>query len=308
MQRKGGVVPVENNLSTLACSRDVVVLDAFNDGVDLRVLPYAVPESRMLPGTPRKKMKTSDDLPVVSVILPIRNESAFLRRSLGAVLAQDYPADKLEVIVVDGMSTDDNRQVVRELMFSHLNLSLLDNPSGIVPVAMNFGIRASRGTIIVRVDGHTVIDRDSTRECVAAIQRTGADNVGGSMNAEGSGLVGEAIAFATTSPFGVGGSRFHYSTKEEWVDTVCMGAWPRSLFHGVGFFDEEMVRNQDDEFNFSWGTCVSGIAGRRDLHRRITSRYRVTSQTQESSNPLPPFVPLATTALLPSFRRTPFQA
>jgi cellulose synthase/poly-beta-1,6-N-acetylglucosamine synthase-like glycosyltransferase len=234
----------------LGLSKDVVVIDVFGDGVDLEVLPSAAPRSKMEPGTPWTRMKTSDDLPVVSVILPIRNESAFLRRSLGAVLGQNYPAGKLEVIVVDGMSTDDTREVVRELMSSHPNLSMRDNPSGIVPTAMNIGIRASRGTIIVRVDGHTVIDRDYARECVAAIQRTGADNVGGTMNAEGSGLVGEAIAVATTSPFGVGGSRFHYSTKEEWVDTVYMGAWPRSLFDRVGFFDEEMVRNQDDEFNF----------------------------------------------------------
>ena len=115
---------------------------------------------------------------------------------------------------------------------------------------MNIGIRGARGEIIIRVDGDTIIERDYVRQCVTAIQRTGADNVGGRMNAEGRGVIGRAIALATSSPFGVEGSRFHDSAMEEWVDTVYMGAWPRSVFNDVGLFDEEMVRSQDDEFNF----------------------------------------------------------
>jgi succinoglycan biosynthesis protein ExoA len=190
------------------------------------------------------------ELPRVSVVMPIRNEGTFIARSLGAVVGQDYPADRLQVIVADGMSTDGTREIVKELQKRHRSIILVDNPARIVPTAMNAGIRVAEGDIIVRVDGHTIISRDYVRNCVAELQRTGADNVGGRMLAVSRGLLGRAIAMATSSPFGVGGARFHYSDREEWVDTVYMGAWPKGVFAQIGLFDEEMVRNQDDELNY----------------------------------------------------------
>jgi GT2 family glycosyltransferase len=148
------------------------------------------------------------------------------------------------------MSDDGTREIVRSLAAAHSNLKLIDNPGRIVPTGLNAALRVAQGEVIIRVDGHTLVAPDYARQCVAALQRLHADNAGGRMNSIGQGAFGEAVALATSSPFGVGGARFHYSDQEEWVDTVYMGAWPRRVFDEIGLFDEEMVRNQDDEFNY----------------------------------------------------------
>jgi succinoglycan biosynthesis protein ExoA len=188
--------------------------------------------------------------PLVTVILPIRNEIRYLGQCLKVILTQVYPSDRIEVIVVDGMSTDGTREMVAQFAEQDARIKLLDNPERIVPTALNLGIRAARGDIIVRVDGHTVIAQDYVRRCVEALNTTGASNVGGPMHATSNTLIGQAIVLATSSPFGVGGARFHYAKTSGWVDTVYMGAFPRAIFDRVGMFDEELVRNQDDEFNF----------------------------------------------------------
>jgi glycosyltransferase involved in cell wall biosynthesis len=209
-------------------------------------------------------------MPFVSVIMPIRNESGFIARSLGAVLAQDYPADRLEVLVADGMSDDDTRAIVARLSAqSAISVRVIDNPGRIVPTGFNRALEAARGTMIVRVDGHTIIEPDYVRMCVELLLRGTADNVGGRMHAVGTGYMGEAIALATSSPFGVGGARFHYSEAEEVVDTVYMGAWRRETFARLGGFDEQLVRNQDDEFNYR----LRAAGGTILLSPRIRSRY-----------------------------------
>ena len=222
---------------------------------------------------PTRGPAPEDDRPVVTVVLPVRNEAASIRGSLGAVLSQDYPAGRLEVIVVDGMSSDATASIVREIMSRHPNVRLIENPRGIVPTGLNGAIRAAAGEIIVRVDGHTVVDPDYVSECVAALRRSGADSVGGPMRALGSGWFGQAVALATSSPFGVGGARFHYSQREETVDTLYLGAWRRATFDRVGLFDEEMVRNQDDEFNYR----LRSLGGTVLLSPKIASRYTVRS-------------------------------
>jgi glycosyltransferase involved in cell wall biosynthesis len=209
--------------------------------------------------------------PLVTVILPVRNEGPFIERSLGAVLAQDWNPALLEVIVADGMSTDDTRPIVRRCAEGapQIALSIVDNPAGIVPTAMNAGIAAARGEVIVRVDGHTIVDRDYVRRCVEALRRSGAENAGGRMTAVGETPFARAVAAATSSPFGVGGARFHYSDREEWVDTVYMGAWPRKVLVDLGGFDPEMVRDQDDELNYR----LRARGGRIFLSPDIRSRY-----------------------------------
>ncbi len=211
------------------------------------------------------------DRPSVSVIMPVRNEASFIRRSLGAVLDQEYPAELVQVVVADGMSDDGTRAVVDELARAHPRhtVEIVDNPGRIVPTGFNAALARARGEVIVRVDGHTIIAPDYVAECVAALASSGADNVGGRMDAVGSGPVGEAIAIATSSPFGVGNSHFHYARGQRWVDTVYLGAWPREVFGRIGSFDPEMVRNQDDEFNYR----LTSAGGRILLTDRIRSRY-----------------------------------
>jgi glycosyltransferase involved in cell wall biosynthesis len=201
--------------------------------------------------------------------MPVLNEGPFIHQSLGAVLEQDIPGNQLEVIVADGMSTDETRDIVEALQVRHPNLYLVDNPDRIVSAGLNAALRRARGEYIVRIDGHTVIAPDYVRQCLAELKRTGAANVGGKMAAANGGAFGQAVASATSSPFGVGDARFHYSDREEWVDTVYMGAWSRNTFSRIGLFDEEMKRNQDDEFNYR----LLKAGGRILLSPKIKSTY-----------------------------------
>lgn len=191
-------------------------------------------------------------LPRVTVIMPVRNEVRYIERSLGSVLKQNYPSDRMEVIIADGISNDGTREVVSRLIRDNrcFSIRILDNPGFIVPTGFNAALKIAEGDIIIRVDGHTEIANDYISQCVSALSRTGAKNVGGRMDAHGIGKFGQAVALATSGPFGVGNARFHYSQKEEYVDTVYMGAWGKDTFRQVGFFDEDLVRNQDDEFNY----------------------------------------------------------
>ena len=209
--------------------------------------------------------------PSVTVIMPIRNEGAFIDRSLGAVVDQDFPRERLQILVADGRSTDDTRARIQDLARKHpeVTIEIVDNPGGIVPTGMNAALRKATGDIIVRVDGHTIVEPDYIRRCLDALERTGAQCVGGRMDAVADAALGRAVALATSSPFGVGGARFHYSPREEEVDTVYMGAWPRELFQRMGGFDEEMVRNQDDELSYR----IRERGGRIMLDPSIKSRY-----------------------------------
>lgn len=209
--------------------------------------------------------------PTISLLLPIRNEAQYIQRTLDSILAQDYPSEKIEILIADGMSTDRTREIVQTYQQQHRNISLYDNPKQIVPTGLNLLIPQAKGDILIRVDGHTVLEPGYVRACVDALTRTGADNVGGRMNASGENYFGEVVALATSSPFGVGGARFHYSQKEEWVDTVYMGAWKKETFTKIGLFDEELVRDQDDEFNYR----LRAYGGKILLSPAIRSHYTV---------------------------------
>jgi len=219
----------------------------------------------------RRPDEPVEDFPFVSVVLPIRNEERTIGDCLGAVLAQDYPAGRMEVLVVDGQSTDRTRVVVEEAAARDpwSRVRLLDNPVGSAPPALNIGIRAARGELIARVDGHTIIAPDYLRRCVETLRETGADNVGGLMRPEGRGYVGRCIALATGSRFGVGNSRFHYDQRGGEAETVYLGCFRRVIFERVGLFDEGLIRNQDDEFN----DRIVASGGRIWLDPRIRSTY-----------------------------------
>lgn len=212
--------------------------------------------------------------PFVTIIMPIRNEAAFIERSLGAVLEQDYPADLLEILIVDGMSDDGTRDIVGRMLAGRASARLLDNPQQIVPTALNIGLAHARGDVVVRIDGHAVAEPDYVSECVNVLEETGADCVGGSIRTVSTTATAQAIAQAMASPFGVGDARFRTThDKAVWVDTLAFGAYRRQVFERVGTFDEEMVRNQDDEFNYR----LRAAGGRIRLDPRIRSTYYARS-------------------------------
>ena len=182
--------------------------------------------------------------------MPIRNESNFISNTLDSIINQDCPDSNFEIIIADGMSNDGTREILQKYLDEYSNIILVDNPEKIVPTGFNRALNVARGDIIVRVDGHSIIANDYLKNCVELLIKKGASNVGGLMRAEGVGFFDKVVSTATSSKFGIGNAQFHYSDKGQWVDTVYMGSWKRSVFENNGGFDEELTRNQDDEFNF----------------------------------------------------------
>ena len=233
----------------------------------------------------------------VSVIMPVRNEAAFIEHSLAAVLNQDYPPELMEVLVVDGMSDDGTRESVLGLIkrqhetprdkprsggsqlitTNHISpVRLINNPMQIVPTALNSAIRRAKGEIIIIIGGHAMIESDYVRRCVESLSQTASDCVGGALDSVGVGYVGAAIAAAMSSRFGVGGSGFRIAgadAEPRLTDSVPFPAYRHEVFKRVGLYNEVMVRHQDYEFNYR----LRKAGGRVLLLPSIRIKYYVRS-------------------------------
>lgn len=188
----------------------------------------------------------------VSIICPVYNEEKFIDRCIKSILEQDYPQDSLEVLFVDGRSTDQTRDIINSYLKDFPFIRLLDNPKQVVPFAMNKGIQESKGEVIIRIDGHCTYPTNYVSELVRYLYELDADNVGGVWNTQPANdrAICQAIALASSHPFGVGGSMHKIGTSKIMkTDTVPFGCYKREVFEKIGLFDTELVRNQDDEFN-----------------------------------------------------------
>lgn len=227
--------------------------------------------------------------PSVSIIMPVRNEAQYIERSLESVLKQDYPPELMKILIVDGMSDDDTREIVQlvidrrrqEVDGKIPSIKLFDNPGRTVPVALNIGLRNSRGDVIIRVDGHCEIPTNYVRSCVELLKKTKAKNVGGITYSIGETYISQAIAEAMRSPFVIGNSRFRYSSKPGYVETVFPGAWPREVFDQIGVFDEKYVRHQDYEFNVRLRKAGGRIYFSPELKIRYYSRANFASLAKQ---------------------------
>jgi succinoglycan biosynthesis protein ExoA len=208
--------------------------------------------------------------PEVSIIVPCRNEADCIEGCVRSILGQEPVPGGFELIVADGLSTDRTRDFLERLAHEDDRLTVIDNPGRIVSTGLNAGIAAARGRIIIRMDAHTVYARNYVGECVRVLNQTGVENVGGPALTYGDGYMQTAISAAYHSPFAVGGARFHNPGYEGYVDTVPYGCWPRSVFAKIGLFDEDLVRNQDDEFNLR----LIRAGGKIWQSPRIKSWYR----------------------------------
>jgi len=218
--------------------------------------------------------------PFVSVVMPVRNEADFIAESLGAVLSQDYPVECLEVIVADGLSTDGTRDVVAALAGRQPRpaVTIVDNPGRIVATGLNAAVAVARGAIIVRIDGHCRIAPDYVSRCVDHILADDVDGVGGSIVTIASTPVGRVIAAAMSSPFGVGGSAFRTTSGRTMLaDTVPFPAYSRRAIEVAGPFDEELVRNQDDEYNYRLRKLGARILLAADVRSDYYSRTSLRS-------------------------------
>jgi glycosyltransferase involved in cell wall biosynthesis len=185
----------------------------------------------------------------VTAIVPCRNERDSIERCVLSILGQEQCNGGIEIIVADGLSDDGTPAILNGLALEYPSLRVLTNPKRTMPSGVNFGIQAARGRYIAIMGAHNRYAPDYLRQSVQVLEETHADNVGGSMICEGRSHVQRAIALAHHSTFSVGGARWHNPDYEGPADTVFGGVYRREVFERIGLFDEELVRNQDDEFN-----------------------------------------------------------
>jgi succinoglycan biosynthesis protein ExoA len=212
--------------------------------------------------------------PGVSVVMPVRNEERHLEAAIRGVLDQDYPGE-LEVIIAVGPSSDRTREIAAALSAVDPRIRVVDNPAARTPAALNVGIAASQHEIIVRVDGHGELTDGYIRRAVELLDETGAANVGGVMDAQGTTPFEEAVATAYTTRLGLGGSAFHLTdSSAAEAETVFLGVFRKDALVSVGGFDESMHRAQDWELNYRLRTSGHTIWFSPEL--RVTYRPRST--------------------------------
>lgn len=206
-------------------------------------------------------------MPVISVVCPVLNEITYINQLI-AFYKNALPADK-EIFFVDGGSTDGTIEALKEWEMKTRDIHLLINENKYVPFALNMAIEKCKGNIIVRLDAHTVYAEDYFVQIVNTFANTDADIVGGPMRAAYHTSLQAAVAYCTSSVFGVGNSKFHDQHFEGYTDSVYLGAWKHEIFSFTGMFDTEMLRNQDDEFHYR----AQSLGYKIYLNPRIKSTY-----------------------------------
>lgn len=209
-------------------------------------------------------------IPRFSIIIPARNEAEYIERCVRSCLENDYPADRIEVLVADGMSTDPTRDIVSRLASEDPRVRLIENPRRVAPSGMNVGIRAATGDVLVILGGHATVSKNFMAE-MARILREHPDvwRAGGVVETVSSTYIGKVIAAAQSSPIGVGPTNWRLGIREGYVAQVCFAAVPRFVFDKVGLYDEELVRNQDDEFIYR----VKAAGGKQYMTQSVRVKY-----------------------------------
>jgi glycosyltransferase involved in cell wall biosynthesis len=192
-----------------------------------------------------------NELPFVSIVIPMFNEERYIARCLEAILHQDYPRDRLEVIVADGMSTDNCAQIVREYSAKYPFIRLIENPRRIMAGAMNRAIPLAKGSIIARMDAHSEYATDYISKCVFYLRKTGAQNAGGvCVTYPGADtLAAKCVAAITSNRLVVGGSPFRVSKRPRYSDSCVFGCWPKEVYDKIGLYNEALRRNEDNDIN-----------------------------------------------------------
>lgn len=189
----------------------------------------------------------------LTIIIPCYNEEEHIARCLDSLFENDVDRDQLEILVIDGMSSDRTREIVHRYSLDNPLVRIVDNPERIKPVALNRGIREARGAYIMRIDAHSVYEAGYVDRLLEEVRKGEVQNVGGVQIAKKSGLGfwGKAIAAALSHPLAMGNAihRFHLTPRPRFVDTVFCGCYPKSVFERIGMFNEKLIRTQDREFN-----------------------------------------------------------
>ncbi len=186
----------------------------------------------------------------VSVVVPILNEEKYIKNCLDSILLQNFPNDRLEIILVDGNSWDGTVEIIEPYIKKYEFIKLFQNPKKTVQHALNIGIQNAAGKYIVRMDAHAFYEPDYISKCVEYLEKTGADNVGGPTRVKGKTKIQKIIASSYSSPFALGGSKHYSETFEGYADTVSWGAFKRQTLIDVGLYDPQLPRSEDDDLNF----------------------------------------------------------
>jgi len=194
-----------------------------------------------------------NNLPFVSIIIPCRNEERYIGRCLNSIVANDYPKDKMEILVMEGKSEDKTREIVEKYSPKCPFIKILENPKKFTNFAFNIGIKEAKGEIIMVMGSHAIYEKDYISKCIKYLKEYNADSVGGITKILSSkdNLIGKAIALSLSNSFGAGNAYYKtgFSGKPRWVDTVFGGCYKREVFEKIGLFNEKLIRSQDMEFN-----------------------------------------------------------
>lgn len=212
----------------------------------------------------------------VSIIIPCRNEENFISRCLDSILANNYPKEKMEILVVDGMSQDATREIVGTYIKKYPFIRIFDNPKRVTPSALNIGIKSSLGAIVIRMDAHATYKEDYIVKSVTNLEKYHADNIGGiwEIFPQKDTVMGRGIAKIMASYLGTGNAYYKIGIKKtKVVDTVPFGCYRKSLFDEIGFFNENLVRSQDMEFNIRLKKANKKVV----IFPEIVGRYYVRS-------------------------------
>ncbi|MCW3072812.1 MAG: Succinoglycan biosynthesis protein exoa [Bacteroidetes bacterium] len=214
----------------------------------------------------------------VAIVIPCRNEEKYIGLCLDSILKQDYPQELLEVFVCDGKSTDKTIEIVNAYAAKHTTIHYLLNEKQTTPFALNLGIRRSDADVKIILGAHSELYPDYVSNCISAFEME--ENIGctgGIIENVYENEASEIIGKAMSSGFGVGNAHFRTGAKDGLVDTVAFGAYKKEVFEKIGYFDEELVRNQDDEFNYR--LLKNGF--RIYLFRAIRCKYYVRASFQK---------------------------
>jgi succinoglycan biosynthesis protein ExoA len=208
--------------------------------------------------------------PLVTVAVPCLDEEEHIESFLRAIDAQDWPRDRLEILVADGMSLDATREILGRHAADDPRVQLIDNPGRLAAAGLNECIRRARGEVIVRMDVRAQYAPDFVSRCVEALDKSGADNAGGAARIEASTFFERCVAAALQSPLGTGGAKHNAPREDGFVDTVWLGAFRRAVFERVGLFDPRAVANEDAELD----QRIVDSGGRVFISRDIVAHYR----------------------------------
>jgi len=207
--------------------------------------------------------------PRVTIAMPAYNEERYIEACIASVQAQDYPRNLIEILIADGRSTDRTREIIAALAAADPRIHLVDNPARLQAAGLGQMVKQATGDILVRMDVHCEYAPDYVRKCVEVLERTGADNVGGSQRARARTAFQRALCAALGSPLGVGGARYRSPDAEGYVDTVFLGAFRRRVFEAVGLWDPGAITNEDAELN----QRILDSGGQIYLSREIVVHY-----------------------------------